>query len=174
MNGVYLIIGGNLGNRLDNLEHCQSELIKEFGEITQTSSIYETAAWGNTESPSYLNQVLYIQCEFSPEAVLDICLQIEQRMGRHRTTKWASREIDIDILFFNQEIIELNHLKIPHPRAHQRRFVLTPMMELAPQFIHPVYHKTIEQLWHECPDILPVTLFQPENKELPTSRKSSE
>jgi len=174
MSGVYLIIGGNLGNRMQNIRICQQELRVALGPIVSQSSVYETAAWGNTDSPSYLNQVLFFQTDKTPETVLDICLQTEQRMGRHRTTKWASREIDIDILFYDQEIIEQKHLKIPHPHAHQRRFVMTPMKELAPHFMHPTFQKTIEELWQECPDPLPVALYIPENNDLPTDRKSSE
>ena len=174
MSGVYLIIGGNLGNRMQNIRMCQQELQVYLGPIVSQSSLYETAAWGNTSSPSYLNQVLFFQTDKTPETVLAICLQIEQRMGRHRTTKWASREIDIDILFYDQEIIEQDHLKIPHPHAHQRRFVMTPMKELAPNFIHPSFQKTMETLWQECPDSLSVAIYNPKNNELPTGRKSSE
>ena len=153
MNNVYLLIGGNVGNRLQNLRHAVDQL-SSWGTVVQHSSIYETAAWGKTEQPSFLNQALEYQTDLAPQALIRTILQIEEEMGRRRTEKFGPRIIDIDILFFNSEIVQEPHLTIPHPEIQNRRFALVPMAEIAPQLIHPLMHKTIRQLLQECPDTL--------------------
>jgi 2-amino-4-hydroxy-6-hydroxymethyldihydropteridine diphosphokinase len=156
MNGIYVIIGGNLGNRAKSLAVCCIELEKNLGGIIQFSSIYETASWGNEQLPAYLNQVLFIKTNYSPQQALSICMKIEESMGRIREEKWASRIIDIDILFFNDEVIEEKSLTIPHPFLHQRNFVLLPLLEIAPNLIHPILKKSIAVLYKNCNDDLPV------------------
>ncbi len=158
MNGIYLIIGGNIGNRAENLSICREMIANEIGPLQQSSSLYETASWGNENEAAYLNQVLFLQTNKSAGETLICCLSIEKKMGRVRQIKWESRLIDIDILFFNQDIIYEPNLKIPHPHIQKRKFVLIPLNEIASGFIHPVLHKKISQLLHECDDKLEVRI----------------
>ena len=163
MNTAYLLTGGNLGNRLNNLIHA-GKLIEQYcGKIVQHSSIYKTAAWGFTDQPDFYNQALEIQTDFLPEELIQKLLMIEEQMGRKRDVKMGPRIIDIDILLFNNEIIHKPHLTIPHPRLHERRFALTPLAEIAPDIIHPVIHKTIHQLLLECTDTLNVHKIEDNN-----------
>jgi 2-amino-4-hydroxy-6-hydroxymethyldihydropteridine diphosphokinase len=156
MNTVYLITGGNIGNRKANLERAASEIELAIGQIVASSQIYETAAWGITEQPAFYNQVQVVNTSLSAVEVLDKILAIEKIMGRIRTIKNAARIIDIDILFYNNEVIHEPNLEIPHPEISNRRFVLEPLKELSPDLMHPVLHKTISELWADCKDPLPV------------------
>jgi len=159
MNEVYLLIGGNMGNRLEYLSRAKENISKKCGSVLQESSIYETAAWGMEDQEAFLNQVLKIEASLTPEQLLKTILQIEEDLGRKRDLKYGPRTIDIDILFFNDEMIDQQGLKIPHPQMQNRRFVLVPLNEIAPQKIHPVLKKTITQLLAECPDSLTVNKF---------------
>ncbi|MBK7763603.1 MAG: 2-amino-4-hydroxy-6-hydroxymethyldihydropteridine diphosphokinase [Bacteroidetes bacterium] len=159
MNGVYLITGGNLGNRQENLTKSSLMIAKLIGPIITQSAFYETSAWGKMDEPAYLNQVLYVHTNLSAMEVLEKCLAIEHNMGRIRHDKWASRLIDIDILFFNDEVYKLANLKIPHPHIAERKFVLVPLHEIAPNFVHPSLHQTIHELLVICADPLEVNLF---------------
>lgn len=156
MNKAYLLTGGNLGNRLQNLQNAATLIEKNIGKIEQASSVYETAAWGFTEQPAFLNQVLYVSTLLSASELIKNLLRIESAMGRERNIKMGPRIIDIDILFFNHDIINEPDLEIPHPRLHLRKFVLTPLAEIAPGYLHPVLHKTVLQLLAECEDRLDV------------------
>jgi 2-amino-4-hydroxy-6-hydroxymethyldihydropteridine diphosphokinase len=157
MNGVYLIIGGNLGNRALNLALCKKEISEEIGLILKQSSIYETAAWGITNENSYLNRVLFLETILTAERVMEICLEIEKKFLRVRQKKWESRIMDIDILFFNNEIIKTKKLQIPHPRMAERKFVLIPMVEIAPNLVHPLLDKSMTKMLSECEDTLDVS-----------------
>lgn len=156
MNGIFLIIGGNTGNREEALETCKN--LMQEGSITllDSSSLYETASWGNTQNPPFLNQVLSIKTSLAPEALMQYCLSIEQKMGRERHEKWASRNIDIDILFYHHVVMHTEILQLPHPHIASRRFVLEPLSELIPEAIHPVRLQTISELLEHCTDPLPV------------------
>ena len=156
MNKAYLLIGGNEGDRLDFLNTARGYISVFLGEIVTQSSVYETAAWGNTEQPNFLNQVLFIQTSLSPGVLMSNILIIERKMGRVRNQKYGPRTIDIDILFYNDEIINLPELKIPHQEIQNRKFVLVPMNEIAGEFVHPVFRKTIQTLLKECKDELNV------------------
>jgi 2-amino-4-hydroxy-6-hydroxymethyldihydropteridine diphosphokinase len=156
MNKAYLLIGGNLGNRQQNLSAAREIIGQVCGNILQTSAIYETSAWGNTDQPAFLNQALEITTSLSAEKLLQCLLNAEHTMGRIRKEKMGPRKIDMDILFFNDAIIHQPHLKIPHPQLHNRRFALMPMHEIAPALIHPLLKKTITQLLKESKDELPV------------------
>jgi 2-amino-4-hydroxy-6-hydroxymethyldihydropteridine diphosphokinase len=160
MNGIYLIIGGNMGDRENNLLECKELIINAIGEIKKESSIYETAAWGKTDQPSFLNQVFFLESILNPNQILGTCLAIESQMGRIRHEKWEARKIDIDILLFNNEVIDEEDLSIPHPHMKNRRFVLKPLADIAPNVVHPVYNKTIKELLQSCPDSLEVTMFK--------------
>jgi 2-amino-4-hydroxy-6-hydroxymethyldihydropteridine diphosphokinase len=156
MNKIFLITGGNIGNRKKNLETAATLIEKRIGKIIKRSNIYETEAWGITNQPSFYNQVLLIESKLPAGKILDTILNIESEMGRIRTVKNAARIIDIDILFFNDSIINEENLTIPHPEISNRKFVLIPLNEIAPQMLHPVSQKTLQQLLAECKDPLTV------------------
>ena len=156
MNKTYLLLGSNMGNSQKQLDIAQQHIEKMIGPVTRSSSLYQTAAWGNTDQPDFLNQVIIAQTGLTAGATMEAILSIEKKMGRLRTEKNAPRIIDIDILFFNKAIIDQSHLQVPHPQLQNRRFVLIPLNELSANFIHPVYQKTIHQLLRVCPDKLAV------------------
>jgi 2-amino-4-hydroxy-6-hydroxymethyldihydropteridine diphosphokinase len=157
MNKTFLITGGNIGNRRKNLETAAALIEKEIGNIIKSSKIYETDAWGITNQPAFYNQIHLVESKFSAKEILDKILNIEAKMGRVRTIKNAARIIDIDILFFNDELINEPNLIIPHPQIINRRFVLMPLNELVPEMIHPVFKKSIHDLLSNCKDELNVT-----------------
>jgi 2-amino-4-hydroxy-6-hydroxymethyldihydropteridine diphosphokinase len=159
MNISYLLIGGNQGDRLAQLASARDLITDAGGQILLASALYETAAWGKTDQPDFLNQALKVSTSQDAPAWLLTLLDIEERMGRRRAEKYGPRVIDIDILFFNNSIIREPGLSIPHPEIQHRRFALTPLEEIAPFLIHPVLHKTIRQLLAECTDPLAVKQF---------------
>jgi 2-amino-4-hydroxy-6-hydroxymethyldihydropteridine diphosphokinase len=138
-----------MGNRAEFLARAEEEITRFIGHIEAASSIIETAPWGKTDQPAFLNQVLKIKTRFPPFFLMESLLDIEKAMGRNRTEKWGPRIIDIDILFFNNRIINEKGLCIPHPHLHEREFVLKPMVEIAPDFVHPVLQKTMSELLQE-------------------------
>jgi 2-amino-4-hydroxy-6-hydroxymethyldihydropteridine diphosphokinase len=158
-NGVYLLLGSNLGDRKANLLQAQNS-IRHFGTILTTSSLYQTQAWGNTQQPDFLNQVIQISYKKSPHQLLTEVLGIENEIGRQRTEKWGPRIIDIDILFFGSVTLAEKNLTIPHPEIAKRRFTLFPLVEIAPDFIHPVLGKNCVHLLEECTDLSVVELFK--------------
>ena len=156
MNEVYLLIGGNMGDRMMYLTKAKKEIEKQCGQIVQQSSVYETAAWGMEEQAAFLNLALEIETQLSPQQLLKTILTIEENLGRKRNIKYGPRLIDIDILLFGDAIIDVHGLKVPHPQMQHRRFVLEPLNEIAPEKIHPVLQKTIAQLLSACTDPLTV------------------
>jgi len=156
MNIAYLLMGGNLGNRSAYLQQA-IELIREScGNIVLSSAIYETAAWGVTDQPSFYNQAIAVETALSPEELMLELLRIEETMGRKRMIKMGPRIIDLDILLVDGLIISSSLLTLPHPALPFRRFALLPLCEIAPSVIHPVLHKTILQLLADCTDELDV------------------
>ena len=142
---VYLGLGSNLGNRKNNLEDAVG-LIAEFAVIKKCSSIYETEPWGLKDQPKFLNQVLLVESTLEPNEILSHLKRIEQQMGRKKSVRYGPRLIDLDILFFDELIMNSADLTIPHPRLTERAFVLVPLAEISPQLNHPQYHKTIKTL----------------------------
>jgi 2-amino-4-hydroxy-6-hydroxymethyldihydropteridine diphosphokinase len=151
---VFLLLGSNLGDREGCLQKAIDLIDTELGTVSQKSSIYETAAWGKTDQPNYLNQVVKVNTQLSARQVLDKVLKIETTMGRVREEKWGSRIIDIDILFYGEDIINEPGLIVPHPELHNRKFTLEPLSEMAPDLQHPVLKKSIFQLKSELKDNL--------------------
>ena len=156
MSTAHLLIGGNLGDRKENLLTAISLINEQCGPLTRSSSVYETEAWGKTDQPSFLNQALEISTPLNARQLIRKILKIEKEMGRVRKEKLGPRIIDIDILLFENEIHDLRFLKIPHPEMQNRRFVLVPLTEIDPTLQHPVLKKTIAELLEECPDNLEV------------------
>jgi 2-amino-4-hydroxy-6-hydroxymethyldihydropteridine diphosphokinase len=156
LNTIYLLLGSNLKNPAEQLSIARKLIVAEIGEIIKTSSLYATAAWGNSNQPDFLNQVIIVQSDFSASYTMETILTIEANMGRIRTQKNAPREIDIDILFFNNDIINLPELVVPHPLLQERKFVLIPLNEIVPDFIHPILLKTTQELLEICTDNLDV------------------
>jgi len=159
MNKTYLLLGSNMGNSQQQLSIAIKNITEQVGTVTRQSSLYTTAAWGNTSQPDFLNQVIVVSTELTALQTINMVLSIEKKMGRVRTTKNAPRIIDIDILFFNTEIIAEKILTVPHPEIENRRFVLIPLNELSPGFTHPINKKTIHQLLTDCTDTLHVKKF---------------
>ena len=152
MHHLVLLTGSNVGDSLANLQTAARYIAAEVGSIQKQSSVYKTAPWGNTKQQDFLNQVLWVDTEKSAREALAIVLAIEQKMGRVREQKWAPRTIDIDILFYDDAIIQESDLQVPHPLLHLRKFTLQPLFELDPNFIHPLFKQSIAQLSNACPD----------------------
>ena len=156
MNKTYLLTGGNEGDRILHMQQARTNIELICGRVLQISSLYETAPWGKTDQPDFLNQVLLVETKLSPSYLLKAILSIEESLGRKRTVKNAPRTIDIDILFYEDLVLNETGLVIPHPRIADRRFVLEPMDEISADFLHPFLKKTIHQLLQECTDELEV------------------
>lgn len=152
MNIVYLSLGSNIGNRTKYLNDAMLLIEEKIGKIEKKSSVYETEPWGKTDQPMFRNMTVLVNSTLLPELLLIQILEIEQTLGRIRIEKWSERVIDIDILFFNNDIINQPDLVIPHPFLHQRRFVLDPLNEISPNLIHPVLERTIKELLENFPD----------------------
>jgi len=161
MQTVYLGLGSNKGERISYIEKA----IEEISGLPETkifvrSGIYETEPWGNIEQEDYLNSVIGIQTELNAEDLLKELKSIEKLIGRKENKKWSEREIDIDLLFYGNEIIDKDHMKVPHGQIENRRFVLVPMNEIAPGFMHPVFKKSISQLLEDTTDKLKVFKYK--------------
>lgn len=154
MNEAYLCLGGNLGDTVAIFAEA-IDLLRSNGLTTDCkSSIYTSKAWGMENAPDFFNQIIRVKTLLNEHDLMQKLLQVERQLGRKRALsgQYESRTLDIDIILFNDEIINEEHLHIPHPRMHLRRFVLEPLAEIAPQLVHPLFHKTIGQLLKECPD----------------------
>ena len=156
MNTVYLLLGSNMGDSEQMLAVATSMIEKNIGKLEKSSSIYRTAAWGKEDQPDFLNQIIIVSSLLSSSTLLKEIFIIEKEMGRVRTTKNAARVIDIDMLFFNDEIIQTENLTVTHKQIQNRKFVLVPLAEIAPDFIHPVLKKSSLELLSICSDKLNV------------------
>ncbi|MGI9547729.1 MAG: 2-amino-4-hydroxy-6-hydroxymethyldihydropteridine diphosphokinase [Flavobacteriaceae bacterium] len=150
---IYLSLGGNLGNRFAQLQQAVLLLGSRLGPVSKVSGVYESAAWG-FEGENFLNACIALETRLTAEEALSTILEIESSMGRERSKEagFVSREIDIDILYYETEIINKSHLKIPHPELEKRKFVLKPLADIAPQFYHPTLNKDTRNLLQECKD----------------------
>lgn len=150
---AYLLLGGNLGDRLRLLAEARAEIDQKIGLIESESAVYETEPWGFENDSLFLNQLVIAETDLTPENVLREALDIENKLGRIRNSKdMVSRTSDIDILFIDQIIMARENLTIPHPRLHLRRFALEPLNEIVPDFVHPLLGKTMSTLLMECKD----------------------
>ena len=153
MQQVFLGIGGNLGNKNENFKYVSSLIENHLGKILQASSKYETPPWGFHAEESFWNQVLLIETKHSPEILLKEIHKIEELFDRKRDEKeYSSRKMDIDILYYDDIFLEEKKLTIPHPLLHQRKFVLVPLAEIAPEFKHPLLRLTSVQMLENCHD----------------------
>jgi len=155
-NLLVLHLGSNLGNRFEYLQKAILALSVKFGEVLKQSGIYETKAWGIASQPDFLNMALVYETKETPLKVLGIVKLIEREIGRRKRNRWNEREIDIDIIFYGEEIVEELDLCIPHLLMHHRGFVLTLLNEIIPDFKHAILNKSVHQLYKECMDTLEV------------------
>ena len=160
---IYLSLGSNLHDRERNLLLAIKKINELCGTVIEVSSLYQTGPWGMQNQPEFLNQVIEIESDYSPHELLRKVLVIEKEMGRKPAPRWGPRVIDIDILFFDQEILSEEDLVIPHVGIPHRRFALLPLSEIAPLYVHPLVNKTIQQLLDECTDPLQAELYIPKN-----------
>jgi len=142
---IYLSLGSNLGDRSGYIDHALKE-IAELGNIKAQSAVYETPPWGKEDQPAFLNMAVALETELEPDELLYKIKQIEEKLGRKEREHWGPREIDIDILFYDELRYLSQRLTIPHPLLHERAFVLVPLAEIAPDFTHPVFQETIADL----------------------------
>lgn len=154
MNGIYLLLGSNLGNRLEYLREAARQLAEQGIKIIDESSVYETEPWGPKDQNWFLNIVLEVATSRHPQLLLETILTIEKKLGRKRREKWGERCIDIDILYYKAEITEAVNLAVPHPGIPQRRFTLVPLVEMAPLEFHPTLNKNHLELLAACTDPL--------------------
>ncbi|WP_258104014.1 2-amino-4-hydroxy-6-hydroxymethyldihydropteridine diphosphokinase [Marinoscillum sp. MHG1-6] len=154
MKGIFILLGSNLGNRSENFQKAIELLEAKHIPTISTSSIYETEPWGNPNQDWFLNMVIEVDTVLTPKELLNVCLDTEVQMGRERIEKWGARIIDIDILYFNDEKIDTDNLRIPHPGIAMRRFTLLPLCDLIPSESHPILSLTQKEMLAVCPDEL--------------------
>lgn len=159
MHKAVLLLGTNTGELITNLDHAKAEIGIHCGSITKLSSLYRTEPWGFTQQPYFLNQVLCLNTTLTAKNLLDELLRIENKMGRSRKQKWEPRLIDLDILFYDHDIIKEDGLMVPHPHLQERKFTLVPLSEILPDYIHPILNKSMQDLLTEINDDSIVTAF---------------
>lgn len=162
MKKVILLCGGNKGNRAYYMDSAREMIEQTIGDVLQSSAIYESAPWGFQAEQKFYNQVVVVITRLAPSAILKKIWEIEKKLGRIRVgNQYSSRTIDIDILFYEQEIIDTPDLVVPHPQLHQRRFTLTPLAEILPHWVHPKFNQSIDVLLNQCTDSSSVEAIKP-------------
>lgn len=161
LNRIYLLAGGNLGEREDFLTLAREQTVRRIGNVLRVSPIYETAAWGLRDQPDFLNQAWEVDTLLPAAGVLQAIHQIERDLGRRFRRTWGEREIDIDLLFYGREVIDMPDLQVPHPRLAERRFALQPLFDLIPEWRHPQDGRTISEMLAQCPDDSAVRPYNP-------------
>ncbi len=150
---LFLSLGSNLGNREENLNQAIQLIRQNISTNLSISNIYETEPWGNLNQAGFLNLILKIEnSSFVPHEILEKIQKIENELGRVRVEKWGERCIDIDIIYYDDLIIDDARLVIPHPFVQERKFVLVPLADVAPDWVHPILQKTTLQMLQDCPD----------------------
>lgn len=157
---AYILLGSNMGDRKQKLQQAMERIAKDAGSVTSSSSIYETEPWGVKEQAFFLNQVIEIKTEMAPAELLMALKKTEEAIGRTGQTKWGPREIDIDILYYDELIIDTENLKIPHPQIPNRNFVLIPLMEIAGDYIDPLTQRTVDDIYDQSKDSSEVFIFE--------------
>jgi 2-amino-4-hydroxy-6-hydroxymethyldihydropteridine diphosphokinase len=152
MDSIVISLGSNIGDRHAHLDEACRLLEDQKVNILNKSSIYESEPVGFTGQDEFLNQILLVDTELNPKQLLDMCLHVEQKMGRIRTVKNGPRNIDIDLLFYRDEVMSEDTLLLPHPRVAERRFILMPLVELLPKAFHPVLDVSVQELFDTCED----------------------
>lgn len=160
MNKIYLHLGSNVGDRKKILDDALTIIDRSIGNIKSKSSVYETEPWGLKDQENFLNLAVFVESKLSLDEVFKLTKSIEHDLGTGREIKWGPRSLDIDILYYNDEIVKTDKITIPHASLYQRNFVLIPLMEIAGDLIDPVEGKTIEELYDECHDECEVFIFE--------------
>jgi 2-amino-4-hydroxy-6-hydroxymethyldihydropteridine diphosphokinase len=156
---VSLLFGSNLGDRAVHIQRAMKSVQDEMGKAEKISSLYETEPWGVSDQPNYLNAAMIIRTGHSPQQLLSFLKRIETEEGRTDQKKYASRTLDIDILFYDDLVLNSKELVVPHPKMHLRKFALVPLNEIDGELMHPVFKKSIARLLDECSDSLDVLKF---------------
>jgi 2-amino-4-hydroxy-6-hydroxymethyldihydropteridine diphosphokinase len=159
INQLFLSLGGNLGNTREIFEGAYPLIEKKIGKISVYSSIYQTEAWGPIPQADFLNQVILVSTTLPPKACLTEMLAIEKEFGRERKERWGPRTLDLDILYYSDVTIAEQDLSVPHPRIAERKFILTPLAEIAPFYLDPTSGKSMVALLEECEDKSQVNRF---------------
>ena len=161
LNITYLLLGSNLGDRYNFLQKAKNEIVRRIGEVISESSIYETEPIGFDSDNNFLNVVVKVSTNLSPQLLLQTILETEKELGRIREgSGYSSRTIDIDIMYYNQKIILEDNLEIPHPRICERKFALIPLVDVARDLVHPVYGKTQHELLTQCGDKSKISIYK--------------
>jgi 2-amino-4-hydroxy-6-hydroxymethyldihydropteridine diphosphokinase len=156
---VFLSIGSNMGNRKEYLLTAQALIDRHIGKIAKKSHLYETQPWGKKDQDAFLNMMVMANTTLDPRGLLEAITQIERELGRERQERWGPRVADIDIIFYGKRVIRDKGLEIPHPEMHNRAFVLVPMLEIAPEFEHPILGKNMDDLFAACTDLSEVVML---------------